>query len=334
MSEERRVRVSVLVITYNSAAVIGRCLQPLADEPDIEIVVLDNNSYDATLDTVDRVAPRARVVRSSENLGFARGVNAAAAQACGEHLLLLNPDARIDPADVRALSRVLDDGAGIAAPVLEKPGDRLTIREGGRRPDLWRVFCHYYGLSRLSSTVRAVEGLYLLKRNSFVSRDVDWVSGACLMTHAELWRELGGLTTRWFMYAEDLEYCLRVQDAGHRIVMSAEASGVHTIGESSAPSGDRRPNSAWVVNLYDLYKWRISRSRIQNLSWKFAVSGGLLARSAAYRVRAVQDRPRRRSWLEESRKFSLYARDLLRVPSSPPKDAEPGEVIDREHART
>ncbi|MBV6760679.1 glycosyltransferase family 2 protein [Rhodococcus opacus] len=333
MSAEQRIRVSVLVVTYNSAAVIGPCLRPLADEPDIEIVVLDNDSHDDTLETVGRVAPRARIVRNSANLGFARGVNAAAAQARGEHLLLLNPDARIAPADVRALSRVLDDGAGIAAPVLEKPGNRLTIREGGRRPGLWRVVCHYYGLSRLSSTAGAVEGLYLLKRNSFVSRDVDWVSGACLMTHAGLWRELGGLTTRWFMYAEDLEYCLRVQEAGHRIVMSAEASGVHTIGESSAPSGESRPNSAWVVNLYDLYKWRLSRSRIQNLAWKCAVGGGLLARSAAYRVKAVQDPSRRQSWLEESRKFSWYARDLLRVPSSATKDAA-GEVIDREPART
>lgn len=313
-----RPRVSVVVVTYNSGAVIEECLAPLANEPSIEILVFDNDSRDNTLAKVASIAPDARIIRSPENLGFARAVNEASMTTTGEYILLLNPDARIDADNVSALSRALDadENIGVIAPVLDKPGNRLTIREGGRQPSLWRVLCHYYGLSRISRYARAVEGLYLLRHLSFESRDVDWVSGACLLARSDLWFELDGLTTRWFMYAEDLEFCLRVKRSGRRIVMSSAAVGTHTIGQSSLPSPSHRPNSAWVVNLFDLYKWRISRTRVQNISWKFGVGGGLFLRSVAYQIRSARDTANQDLWAEEARKFRWHCADLLQVSSA------------------
>lgn len=161
-------KISVVIVTYNSAAVIEQCLSVLASAPALDIVVVDNNSIDDTIIRVSEVSPRARVIRSEENLGFAGGVNRGVSEARGEHVLLLNPDAVVDAESVFALSRILDadDSIGIAAPLLDKPGERLAIRECGRKPDLWRVLCHYSGLSRLAGYSSLVEGLYLLKRHS------------------------------------------------------------------------------------------------------------------------------------------------------------------------
>ncbi|MFC0450884.1 glycosyltransferase family 2 protein [Rhodococcus jostii] len=344
--------ISVVIVTYNSAAVIEHCLAALGSDPALDIIVVDNDSIDDTIVRVSDVCPHARVIRSEANVGFAGGVNRGVSEARGDHVLLLNPDAVVDAESVFALSRVLDsdDSIGVVAPLLDKPGERLAIRECGRQPDLWRVLCHYSGLSRFAGYSPSVEGLYLLKRHSSAdSRDVDWVSGACMLVRRDTWMRLDGLSRRWFMYAEDIEFCLRVKESGERVVTVPAVTGVHLIGESSttptvsqapnstvsrapnstvsrapnstvsqAPNStvSQAPNSAWVVNMYDLYKWRISRTRLQNIGWKWAVAGGLFARSAAYRLRATQSTDQENDWGAESVKFRVFARDLLAVSSA------------------
>ena len=312
--------ISVVVVTFNSAAVIEQCLSALGSGAELDIIVVDNNSIDDTIVRVSEVCPSARVIRSEENLGFAGGVNRGVSEARGEHVLLLNPDAVVDAESVFALGRTLDaDGSiGIVAPLLDKPGERLAIRECGRQPDLWRVLCHYSGLSRLAGYSPLVEGLYLLKRHSSEDpRDVDWVSGACMLVRRDTWMRLGGLSRRWFMYAEDIEFCLRVKESGERVVTVPSVTGVHLIGESSTtPTVSRVPNSAWVVNMYDLYKLRLSRTRLQNIGWKWAVAGGLFARSAAYKLRAGSESEQENDWGAESVKFRVFAQDLLAVSSA------------------
>ncbi|MGW5149704.1 glycosyltransferase family 2 protein [Rhodococcus koreensis] len=313
-------KVSVVIVTYNSAAVIEQCMSVLGSDRDLDIIVVDNNSIDDTIARVSEVSPSARVVRSDENLGFAGGVNRGVSEARGEYVLLLNPDAVVDAESICALSRILDAdrSIGVVAPLLDKPGERLEIRECGRKPNLWRVLCHYSGLSRLAGHSPLVEGLYLLKRHSSVeTRDVDWVSGACMLVRRDTWARTGGLSRRWFMYAEDIEFCLRVKESGERVVTAPSVTGIHLIGESStAATVSRAPNSAWVVNMYDLYKWRLSRTRLQNIGWKWAVAGGLLARSAAYKLRARPDPDQANDWDAESVKFRVFAQDLLAVSSA------------------
>ncbi|WP_422333430.1 glycosyltransferase family 2 protein [Rhodococcus sp. (in: high G+C Gram-positive bacteria)] len=307
------MKVSVVVVTYNSAAVIGECVRPLSRCENIELVVLDNASSDHTLRILASEAPDATVIRSDENLGFAKGVNLAVGQARGDAVLLLNPDARISAEEVLALAQTMEDAPdiGIIAPTLTQPTGRLTIREGGRQPDLISVFNHYSGLSRLSNRYHRFEGLYLLHTHDLETRDVDWVSGACMMIRREIWDALQGLTERWFMYAEDLEFCLRVRQSGTRIVMSAEQRGTHVVGGSAGSEVSKKANPAWVVNLYDLYKWQLAQNRIQSLAWKASVTAGLLSRSAAFFLKSLRRNPRSALWRAESHKFLSYTRSLV-----------------------
>lgn len=306
-------QVSVIIVTYNSEAVIGDCVRPLSRQDGIELVVLDNASADGTLAVLAEAAPDAVIVRNEENVGFARGVNRAACHARGRALLLLNPDARISPRDVLALAAIFDKSpdVGIVAPTLSQPAGRLEIREGGRRPDAVSVFNHFSGLSRLSHKHPRLEGLYLLHTHDFATRELDWVSGACMMVRKQTWDELGGLTERWFMYAEDLEFCLRTRQYGKRIVMSAEQTGTHVVGGSTGAAATTRPNPAWVINLYDLYKWKLARNRIHSVLWKISVVAGLLSRSVAFYVKSFGAPERSVLWRSESRKFLWYTRSLL-----------------------
>ncbi|PBC51120.1 glycosyl transferase [Rhodococcus sp. ACS1] len=306
-------QVSVVIVTYNSEAVISDCVRPLSGQDGIELIVLDNASTDRTLTVLAEEAPDAVVIRSEENVGFARGVNRAARDARGRAILLLNPDARISPRDVLALAAIFDESpeAGIVAPTLIQPAGRLRIREGGKRPNVVSVFNHFSGLSRLSHRHHRFEGLYLLHTHDFATRELDWVSGACMMVRKQTWDELGGLTERWFMYAEDLEFCLRTRQHGMRIIMSAEQSGTHVVGGSTGPTASTRPNPAWVINLYDLYKWKMARNRVQSVAWKASVAAGLLSRSAAFYVKSLGAPERSVLWRSESHKFLWYTRSLL-----------------------
>jgi N-acetylglucosaminyl-diphospho-decaprenol L-rhamnosyltransferase len=306
-------QVSVVIVTYNSEAVIGDCVRPLSQQDGIELIVLDNASADSTLAVLAEAAPDAVIVRNEENVGFARGVNRAARHAQGRAILLLNPDARVSPRDVLALAAIFDGSpnVGIVAPTLSQPAGRLAIREGGRRPDAVSVFNHFSGLSRLSHKHPRFEGLYLLHTHDFATRELDWVSGACMMVRKQTWDELGGLTERWFMYAEDLEFCLRTAQHGMRIVMSAEQTGTHVVGGSTGATASRRPNPAWVINLYDLYKWKMARNRVQSVAWKGFVVAGLLSRSVAFYVRSLGAPERSELWRSESHKFLWYSRSLL-----------------------
>ncbi|MDZ7910283.1 MAG: glycosyltransferase family 2 protein [Rhodococcus sp. (in: high G+C Gram-positive bacteria)] len=308
--------LSVIVVTYNSKEIVGSCIEPLQNKPSIEIIVVDNASSDGTADFVREQFPAVKVVDSGGNLGFAKGVNLGASYATGDALVLLNPDASVSYTNLLSLYKVLAENpdVGVVAPLLDHPGRGLSVREGGMSPTIWHVFCHYYGLSRMFAGREAFRGMYILRSQSFDSIDVDWVSGACMAVPSEVWNSHGGLSERWFMYAEDVELCLRIRDGGKRVVISGEIEGTHGLGESSGNASPDPTNALWLTNLFDLYKMQISPSRLHNFLWKMIFSGGLAARSLAIAAKMLSERqsPRRSS---DFRRFNFYIRELSKQDS-------------------
>ncbi|MDV6260043.1 glycosyltransferase family 2 protein [Rhodococcoides yunnanense] len=308
--------LSVIVVTYNSKEIVGSCIESLQNKPAIEIIVVDNASSDGTADFVRERYPAVRVVDSGENLGFAKGVNLGATYATGDALVLLNPDASVSHTNLLSLRRVLVENpdVGVVAPLLDHPGRGLSVREGGMSPTIWHVFCHYYGLSRIFAKREAFRGMYILRSQSFDSIDVDWVSGACMAVPSEVWNSHGGLSERWFMYAEDVEFCLRVRNAGKRVVISGQIEGTHGLGESSGDASPDPTNALWLTNLFDLYKMEISPSRLHNVLWKIVFGGGLAARSLAIAAKMLSKRqPPSRS--SDFRRFNFYIRELSKQDS-------------------
>lgn len=308
--------LSVIIVTYNSKKIVGSCIEPLQNQLDIEIIVVDNASNDGTADYVRKEFPAVRLIESGGNLGFAKGVNLGASYASGGVLVLLNPDASVSNTSLRTLHRALadDPGIGVIAPLLDHPGRGLSVREGGLSPTIWHVFCHYYGISRLFHRYKNFRGMYVLRSESFDSMDVDWVSGACMAVPRALWESNGGLSERWFMYAEDVDFCLRVRKAGKRVVISGSVNGTHGLGESSTNTSTEPTNALWLTNLYDLYKLEISPGRLHNVLWKFVFTGGLALRSFVTGAKMVlKGQSPRRS--PDYRRFNFYIRELSRQDS-------------------
>ncbi|MBJ7289749.1 glycosyltransferase family 2 protein [Williamsia sp.] len=329
------MRIAVIVVTYNSSAVVRPCLQALVGDPDIELIVYDNNSSDSTCTLVTDEFPTARLIRGGENLGFARAVNRAAATRTSPLLMLLNPDAVISAASVMELCDIADAEPGtVIAPRVVDPGGTAKIAGAGRFPHPWAMFTHYSGLSRLSSDHPSLAGHYLTARQAdgpLETIPTDWVSGACMVLHGALWDQLGGMSERWFMYAEDIELCWRAARFGLprsaptpercRLVTTVEAT--HLVGQSSprrrgTTAGSELTRSTWVVNLYDFYCSSMARHRHQCVTWGLVTAGGLTFRAVVFALQAVAAGPDTRAvYLRRSADFLHHAADVLRlVPSA------------------
>jgi GT2 family glycosyltransferase len=218
--------ISAIIVNHDSEDRLPRCLESLEGRG-IEILLVDNASRDGSLDLVHRRFPEVAVLAQERNLGFAAANNLAAAKARGEALLLLNSDAWLEADSLERLAARLDDSAdvGLVAPRLCYPD--------GRRQFAW-------------SPARGVVGEALQRlRNPFEARPWAhgaparavarlagriWFTAACVMVRAEAFRAIGGFDEGYFMYFEDVDFCMRLEAAGWRLVQEPRAVVVHAGG--------------------------------------------------------------------------------------------------------
>lgn len=302
----------MVIVTYNSAHVISSCLDPIYDHEFIEVIVYDNCSTDETVDLLHANYPLLKVVEGDVNLGFSKAVNNASSLSKSPFILLLNPDAIISAETISSLTRRFDSDSDVAivAPLLVEEQGTSRVVSAGRAPNLSRMFAHSSGLSEFSDIFPVFEGHYLIRKSvGSETRDVDWVSGGCLMIRRSWWNTVGGLTERWFMYAEDVDLCIRVASSGGRIQLVPSQQAIHAVGGSSK-GVDGRVNSAWIENLYDLYCWRISSGRTDSFIWKVIVCSGFVSRSIIYKLLALMSRSRTNDYTAESLRFRVFAISL------------------------
>jgi N-acetylglucosaminyl-diphospho-decaprenol L-rhamnosyltransferase len=262
-------RVCAVVVTYNSASVINSLLDsiaPAATNADVEVVVVDNGSTDATRQVLARRSD-CRVV-ASVNEGYAGGVmRGTRAASPFDAVLLLNPDVRLEPGAVDAMVTTLaEPQVGIVAPmVLTVDGE--VFRSLRREPTLWRAL----GLNRTRVPLLCE---YVTAEESYRrAGDADWALGAALMVSAECLRATGGLDASFFLYSEETDLCLRARDLGWRTRYEPEARVVHIGGASGR---DEVTYTMQVLNRVRLYRRRHGAAA----SWAYFVL--IAAREAAW----------------------------------------------------
>lgn len=240
---------SIVIVTYQSRADIGRCLDSLpASWPGarLEVIVVDNASTDGTLDLVAGRFPDAVRIESGGNVGFARGTNLGLARATGRIVVWLNPDCELTPGSLGALARHLEQHPRCGA-----VGPRLRYADGTIQPSAlpfptWRrVPYHFLGARALARQPwaralgarlggREARGYLASLGHGDPVRRVEWVSGACLAARCEVTKEIGPLDEGYFMYCEDTDWCQRVRRAGYEVHQRADVDVIHHAGRSGA----------------------------------------------------------------------------------------------------
>jgi GT2 family glycosyltransferase len=279
---------AVLVVNYRTYGDLRRCLASLVPylETSDELVVVDYESDALGLAEAVRTTP-ARTVALKDNLGFAAGVNIAAAASTAPFLLLLNPDTIVEGPVIRTLENWLasNPSVGVAGPRVHNADG--TVQPTARRfPDLTT----WFGGRTTWLTRRFPQNWFsrrnLVARDAVEPVDVDWVSGTCLLTRRDLFERIGGFDESFFLYWEDADYCQRAATAGFRRTYVPGVSVRHFAGRSAA--GDLpQAIRAFHRSAYRLYKKRASR-----LGRVVAplVRAGLLVRGEFLARRAARNR--------------------------------------------
>ncbi|MGH9349695.1 MAG: glycosyltransferase family 2 protein [Vicinamibacterales bacterium] len=216
--------MSIIIVSYNVRDDLERCLHSLADQAlavDHEILVIDNASTDGTADAVRARWAGVRLVEAGANLGFSKANNLGIRQSSGELVLLLNGDTLVPAGAIDALVRALDrrPDAAIAGP-------RLVDAQGRAELSFGRMISP---LNELRQKLRARGNV---ERLTSRERDVDWVSGACLLVRRADADAVGLLDERYFMYTEDVDFCAAVRARGRRVLFVPSAEIVHLRGRS------------------------------------------------------------------------------------------------------
>jgi GT2 family glycosyltransferase len=236
--------VSTIVVTFNNARQIVDCLASLQSDPATagQIVVLDNGSTDETAAIVEQRFPDVRLIRSPENLGFARGCNAAAAQATtAAYVAFVNPDTMLRGDAITQLLAFADarPEGGIYGGRALRPNGEVGLESCYGPPSLWAYWCFGTGLSTAFPRSRFdPESLGRWNRDS--DREVGVVTGLLMLVRRDLWDRLGGFDEDFFMYAEDVDISMRAAQLGYRPCITPQAVVVHEGGGSSETSGAKR----------------------------------------------------------------------------------------------
>ena len=235
--------VSVIIVNFNAGdylrSAIDSVLSQKTGDSAVEIIVVDNHSTDGSLDrlrTESEDSPDLRIIGLDENVGFARACNAGLQVAHGEFLLFLNPDCRMLPGAIAALRDALldDTDAGMAGARLINPDG--SEQRGARRdiPNPWMIFCEVLQLHRLMANHPRFRS-FNLHADAVPDgpAEVQAVSGACMMVRREAIALVGQFDGDYFLHFEDLDWCLRFNQAKYIVLFVPDAQVEHTGGVCS-----------------------------------------------------------------------------------------------------
>lgn len=272
MVQAAEVHVAVVVVSYNTRDLLRGCLasviasqHELAPSYQVSAIVVDNASHDGSAAMVRAEFPTVRLVASEQNLGFTGGNNLALsllgfpvegepeAHPCPptpEYVLLLNADAVLQPGALRAMlaCHAATPGAGICGAHLTY-GDGRFQHGAFRFPNLFQIALDFFPLTGLPDSrffpLTGLPGSRRIHDSGLNGRypralwegsrpfAVDFVLGAAMLASGPAICQVGGLDARFFMYCEEIDWCLRMCEAGWRTYAVPDAHVTHYEGQSS-----------------------------------------------------------------------------------------------------
>jgi GT2 family glycosyltransferase len=277
------LRLSVVIPTHDTRELVLKALGAIAPwmAQGAEVIVVDDGSRDDTTEAIRKVHPSVRVLQSPQARGFTVSANEGLAATTGDILLLLNSDTEADADTLPAMLAAFesDPRLGAAGAILRYP-DGSPQWSGGREPTLLWLFGLTSGLPALLARIPGYRRLKPVGAQP--GGRVDWVTGAAMAIRREAWSEVGPLDTRFQFYAQDLDFCLRLEDADWHVALVPGWHVMHvggaTIGGTSTASGhaantsllesdlltwaEKRHGSRWMARARRVIEWGRALARL------------------------------------------------------------------------
>ncbi len=287
--------LSIVIVAYKSRGEIEACLGSIPRELSggkVQVIIVDNSAGDGTGEVVRTRFPEVIYVDPGCNLGFGRANNFGATSARGQYLLYLNPDTISNAAALEHCLRRLqaEPDIGLISPRLELADGSMDLACRRSMPTLWDGFCRASGLAAAFPGSKWLAGYNLTHLPKDGTYDVAAINGAFMMGRREVLNNVGGFDEAFFMYGDDLDFCIRVKAAGYRIVYDGRQSIVHLKGLSVAKDFDRMSTAIFDANR-DVYLKHFNPGRSRWVEWKYRLAFGAWKRVS-----------RLRAWLRGSRR--------------------------------
>ncbi|MDH7480991.1 MAG: glycosyltransferase family 2 protein [Armatimonadota bacterium] len=242
---EENPDLSITIVSFNTKDLTRQCLQSIFDGTHgicFEVWVVDNNSSDGSVDMIRHEFPNVNLIVNNENKGLAAATNQGLAKSTGRYVLALNSDTIVRPGALETMVRFMDEhpDVGGATP-------KLVLPDGGKHPQ----FCGSIP-SLKTELVEALAPLFgnaaeALQKDRFgkpidynTSQEVQCILwGSSFIVRREVMEKIGLQDPRFFVYAEDIDWAMRIRKAGWKLYYIAEAEVVHYGGQSTKQSSSR-----------------------------------------------------------------------------------------------
>lgn len=232
-------------------------LRRVSSEVDLSVVIVDNDSRDGSVDLIKERFPEVQLTANSYNAGFAKAVNQGFALADSDYLLILNPDTWVARNALTKLLTEIESDSSISA-----VGAQLTNFAGEKLPsvlatptlhkEFWNLIPELKSLLFPRACRQWVQHLRSSGSNQPV--DVPAVSGAAMLVRSNDFRDLGGFDERFYLYHEEVDYCIRLRKKGLRVRFVPQAQVIHHDALASGYRTDRLPDEP-VLGWRIMGKW-------------------------------------------------------------------------------
>lgn len=228
--------LEIIILTYNSEFWLKKTLTTLKTyylditKLNVTVTVVDNNSEDNTIKVLERDFPWAKRIELHKNVGFAAGNNIALSQVTAPYAMLLNSDVEsTSDSDLDDLIYYLNDHPQVGAitPKVVFKNGLLDPASHRGEPTLWASITYYLGLEKLFPHSKLFSQYHQWYKIIESIHEVDACSGAAMIVRTSAIKKVGLMDEQFFMYAEDLDWCKRIREAGYKILFYPFVSLVH-----------------------------------------------------------------------------------------------------------
>jgi len=245
--------LSIIIVNYNSGEELIVCIKSIIrylTNVSYEIIVVDNNSTDNSRELLKEFSAEIKTIILETNTGYAIANNYGMEQCKGEYILLLNPDTYLNNNSIKQMIVFLDNKpeVGVVGPLLTDQNGKSQL-PSSNFPDLKQQILYMLNFKFLLNRIaRSYEQRKALKLK--IPFEVDWISGACFMLKRTIYESVGGLDEGFFLYAEDVDWCIRIKDSGWKIYCYPSTEVVHIRGVSTKKNIFLLITTRYKSNLY------------------------------------------------------------------------------------
>jgi len=237
MPKSNNIDVSVCIVNWNTKNKLRACLQSLIKYTkylNYEVIVVENASADGSLEMLEEEFPWCKIIKSGKNLGFAYGNHVAVNSATGKYILYLNPDTELVSNVIYGMYLFMEINSNYAAvgPKIFNMDNSIQMTCASTYPTLVNELSEMFLLHKIFPKTRIFSTREMNYWDHENSREIDCLSGACMMIKKSVNDSLGGFDKKLFMYAEDVDLCYRLKKNKYKLYYLASEKIYHYEGTS------------------------------------------------------------------------------------------------------